>query len=472
MSKSLFKFISLALSIGMVFTLLVACNSKNNPTVTTTVSSTTTSTSVPDKKPTVIRFWEDAAVNDTLTGKILKKYNEENKDNIIVVYETFGTNYGDIVNLALASGNPPDAFMISSSLSVPQLAQAGQIIPIDKYITDDLKKNLIPDAFSSKLFSFKGQTYGIPDQQIFMRLIYNEDIFKKVGLSGPPETLEQLKEYAIKISKAGNGAFYGFATYQKSGQGFPRFIDSVTTIGGHSADSAFDWKTGKFDFSVQKKSLQFLIDLEKEGGMYPGVLTLDNGVLRTLFAEGKIGMFVDGNWMFVVYGRQEMKISIPYNSAPIPIFAGEKRGKVEMRLNRAHVIPKTAPNPDLSWKVISTVLNDPNNFFTQFGDSPTKKVPFGTVEGPYKTWPGIKYFNDFENNFGFPLKPETALTKLEGQKRTDVYNSIFLGKTDIDKGLEDLTKRYNAALDKEIQSGNLTKEDITIPNFDYWQYIK
>jgi hypothetical protein len=83
---------------------------------------------------------------------------------------------------------------------------------------------------------------------------------------------------------------------------------------------------------------------------------------------------------------------------------------------------------------------------------------------------GVKNFTDIQNSKAFPLQVQNFLTKLEGDKVDMVYQSIFAGKTPIDKGLEDLTTRYNAALDRALQDGEITKEDIIIPGFNYFDY--
>ena len=55
---------------------------------------------------------------------------------------------------------------------------------------------------------------GLPTAVRSLALFYNNDLFSEAGLSGPPETLDQMVEYAKKLTKtdsAGNYIQVGFA---------------------------------------------------------------------------------------------------------------------------------------------------------------------------------------------------------------------------------------------------------------------
>lgn len=78
--------------------------------------------------------------------------------------------------------------------------------------------------------------------------------------------------------------------------------------------------------------------------------------------------------------------------------------------------------------------------------------------------PGAKEFGMSEElDMIWPVRPDTAGLKLEGKNAYDVYASIILGATEMDEGLNDLTKRYNEGLDKSEADGVVKR--VVIPDF-------
>jgi hypothetical protein len=84
---------------------------------------------------------------------------------------------------------------------------------------------------------------------------------------------------------------------------------------------------------------------------------------------------------------------------------------------------------------------------------------------------GIKNFTDIENSVVFPQQVHNFLNNhLEGDPADVVYEAIFAGEIPIDEGLAALTERYNKALENALQDGSISREDIFIPGFDYFEF--
>lgn len=416
-----------------------------------------------------MKFWMRAASKNSVTGKLVEKYNKENSDNVEMEFEVYGENYKNVVQMALSAGNPPDVFELNGGLTIPQLAQANSILPLDKYATEDFKNNFYPEVFKQKQFYDNGKLYAIPERAAFYRLIYNKELFSKAGIAEPPKTLEELKADAKKITEMGKGEYYGFVAALKTGSTWLRFTDNVCTISGQTGENAFDWKTAKFDFTKQKRALEFLISLDKEKIMAPGALLLDIEVARAQFGQGKYAMMIDGNWQVAQFGNNEIKCDVDWDSAPIPVFEGDKRGKSFMFFDMSKLIAAGSKYPDQSWNFVKFLLDNQGEF-VKSGEPLRTMIKANDAANIPANYKGIKNFTDIENSKAFPLQVHNFLTKLEGDKVEMVYQSIFAGKTSIDKGLEDLNTRYNAALDKALAEGSISKEDITIPGFDYFDY--
>jgi multiple sugar transport system substrate-binding protein len=96
---------------------------------------------------------------------------------------------------------PIDTMWVSDSW-LPEWAEAGWILPIDKYKTltgynDDI------DQFCVDSMSHQGKQYGITYYTDFMGFIYNSDILEKAGIKAPPQTWDEVTEQARIIKSKG-----------------------------------------------------------------------------------------------------------------------------------------------------------------------------------------------------------------------------------------------------------------------------
>ena len=418
---------------------------------------------------TTLKFWMRAASKNSVTGRLVDKYNEENSDNVIIEFEVFGENYKNVIQMAMAAKQPPDVFELNGGLTITQLAQSGSILPIDYYVTVEFKNCFYPEVFTQKQFYHEGKLYTIPERVSFYRLIYNKDLFAEAGLSGPPETLEQMKEYAQKITEMGEGKYYGFVAALKTASSWLRFTDNICTTSGQLGESGFDWETGEFDFFKQKKALEYLISLDREGIMPPDSMLLDIEVTRAQFGQGKYAMMIDGNWQVAQFGNNEIKCDVNWDSAPIPIFEGDKRGKSYMSFDMGKVIAKESKYPKEAWNFIRYLFMHQSEF-VKSGEPLRTTIQANDKGNIPQNYMGIKNFTDIENSIAFPLQVHNFLNNLEGDSVEIVYESIFAGETPMNEGLASLTDRYNKALNNALSDGSIDEADIHIPEFDYFNY--
>lgn len=462
------KMFILAAGIMALMLLLEGCSFPDNMAFSRNNTDIDSGGGIGDEKVQV-KFWMRAASRNSVTGKLVSRYNKENKNGVEVDFEVFGENYKNVVNMALAAGNPPDIFELNGGLTVPQLAQADYILPIDKYVDDNFKQNFYPEVFKQRQFYYGGKLYTIPERAAFFRLIYNKDLFKKAGISAPPATLEELEADARKVTELGKGVYYGFGAALKTGSSFTRWCDSISSISGQTGECAFDWKTGNFDFSKLKKPLELLIKMDKEKILYPDAINLDIEVARALFGDGKFAMMIDGNWQVAQFGNNEIQCNVDWDSAPVPVFTGDKRGKSYMIFDMGKLITRLSPHPDFAWDFIK-YLFDNQDVYVKNGEPLRTIIKANDKLNISYNYKGIKGFTDIENSKAFPLEVQNFLTRLEGDNVEAVYQKIFTGEINLDNGLADLTARYNTALEKAVFDGCLNMKDIVIPGFDYFEY--
>lgn len=423
-----------------------------------------------------IRFWERASGAGGPLELYLKELNKA-QNKFEYVYQGYGEQYNNVLTLALQSGDAPELFSPGGQSILPW-AEAGLIQPIDEILTKRFKSQFEPSMFETASLYYKGKIYTIPERLHFYRLLYNKDLFRAAGLdpNKPPRTLEELRATAKKITEAGKGRFYGFGGYLNYAEMWLRHIDMLSIAEGQTGPCGFDFLTGRFDFAKQKKYFQFWVDMYKDGSLFPGATSLGVEQMRAYFAAGQVAMMIDGSWMPKIYAT-----TIPnkndWDAAPIPIYSGAKRAKDYLAYGVMFCVG-TGKNSAMAkealklyWEKIMMVR--------QFGDSDPKTYLAANTKKALALLPKDKPYQavdrmfDIKNHAAFQVEPH-KLIKLEGDSNEKVWTRLFVdavnGKTDkIDSTIQDMTDRYNKALDRALAEGMLKPEQLKPANFSYYK---
>ncbi len=170
-----------------------------------------------------------------------------------------------------------------------------------------------------------GHVFAIPAQVFNSRLIYNRDLFRTAGLdpNRPPRSYQELCEYAQKITAGKRGCF-GFAYC--GAESWPMEWMPSQWAEANGDPAYWDWKHGRWALKGYGRVFQLLLDLNKDGSLFPGTATLTNEALRAQFAEGRIGMFMGELWDVSVLNVQ-FPAKCDWGVAPIPTYDGNFHGK-------------------------------------------------------------------------------------------------------------------------------------------------
>lgn len=427
-------------------------------------------------EPVVVKVWVRASSKENNQTITFDEFNAT-QDKIKVEYEVYGDNYSEVLKLALSSGEAPDCFEISGLGSIQPYVEAGYLAPLDEYLTDDYKAKFNPSAF--KQYSLDGQIYAIPDMARYVRLFYNKTIFEKAGLdpNTPPKSLEEMAEFAKKITEAGKGEYYGFGLPIKSGSTWERNVDDIAILSGLTGPWGFDYTTGKFDFAKQAPVLKYFNELFKSGSLMPGSESLDIEMIRANFATDKIGMYIDGNWMINGYNNElEAAKNLNYNTALVPIFEGTERAKDYLTMDSGRVITASSKHKAETFEVIKYALE--NIYDAPVRKYPDKPLPSLSLineindrinsQDVIKNMKGMTgILEDMDNLSSFPVVPSNVLT-LEGDSRETVYPLLIIEGNDIEGQLNKLSETYNNALEQAVAAGILKEEDLKPAGFDYY----
>ena len=397
-----------------------------------------------DEEKTVINIWSKDRHDADYVQKKVDEYNATNTDNIEVNYQLYTDNYQQAIDMAVQSGELPDILVFQDDAFNKYLGE-GQWADLYEFMDDDTKeyfKDVIYDGYNE----LDGKLYFIPTTGTTCRLFYNTEIFERVGIENPPETLEEMVEDAKLITSELSGeGIYGFAENMKSASaGLARSMmvglqrETGTLLG-------YDFAKGEYDFSTWADELALWTELLSDECAFPGCESLDIDPLRTQFAAGKIGMYMSYTHAEPgVYANQFPMDSDKWDCVPIPTTGGKEVGKQYFSATSSYMLNAKS---GYGVSIIPAVLEkaEPSEDFKN------------------KKWLQINPDMDAL----LPKPPHTAFTSgmiVEGEDLYKTCESIYYGGADIESTLQDLSDRYNKAYQEAIENG--TGYEVKIENYD------
>ena len=233
--------------------------------------------------------------------KLIANFEKANPD-ITVKHTSFPyADYRKKVSIAISSGDGPDLVQLYYGwLNDYRDGGLIQPLPKDTFPHDEIESNFFKMVSSMKV---DGDYWGLPTAVRSLALFYNNDLFSEAGLSGPPETLDQMVEYAKKLTKtdsAGNYIQLGFAV-DTDGQDHHFWREVlIRHFGGQPYSN--DGQKVTYNTDAGAEALKYLTDFEKTHK------TGSNGFMnrgQDAFAAGKAGMVLDGSFRISKFNKTD-----------------------------------------------------------------------------------------------------------------------------------------------------------------------
>lgn len=424
--------------------------------------------SAADGEKTVITVWtKDRHDAEFMQGKV-DEYNASNTDNIEVRYEIYSDNYPQAVDMVFQNGDAPDMF-VYQEVMFSNYVNAGKYADITPYMDDEFKeifgKNLI-DGFNV----LDGKCYFVPTAATACRLFYNKEIFKRVGIDRAPETLQELVDDAKLITQElSSEGIYGFAANMKGA--YSALSRSLMKQGERELGMKFgyDFKNGKYDFTGYSNLVSTWRTLMSSECAFPGCESLDIDPLRTQFAAGKIGMYMSFTHAEPGVYTNQFPMEQEWGCAQLPVTDGKVVGAEHYQPLNGYLFNAESENLDAAWKVYRAIFANVD-VLTEYYE---KGFGISTVPAVIEKANPAQYYIDnpdlliSDTDAVYPLTPEEANVDaiiVEGQNMYESMAEMILGDSDIDAGLQDLTDRYNKAMEAGIAEG--AGKVIKIDNFD------
>lgn len=242
----------------------------------------------------------DAEVFNPMTDK----YNAENKKGIKVV-STFVAR-DDLMKqytMGAISGELPDIGMVDNP-DHASFIEMGVFEDITDYVNTWGEKDQFFDG-PLKSCTMDGKIYGLPHNSNCLALIYNKALLYEAGIDKAPETWEELRDTAKKLTK---GDTYGFAisavnNEEGTFQFMPWFLSAGADINDLSQPESV-------------KALDYLNSLIMDGSMSRDVINWTQSDCNSQFIGGKAAMQINGPWNIPAIQKEAPDIDIGVTLLP------------------------------------------------------------------------------------------------------------------------------------------------------------
>jgi ABC-type glycerol-3-phosphate transport system substrate-binding protein len=268
-----------------------------------------------------IVVWHWMTDRDKAFQELAKRY--EAKAGIKVFFELYAPSdaYSQKVRAAAQGINLPDVFgILGEKRDFASFIKAGHVLDLTPYYEEMSKawKNkfyssglAVNEFLDGNIYSVSCGIYGVPIDIMTIKMLYNKDLFKELGLDPdrPPATFQEFIEIGKKLSAVGGSASGGKAKNMQglvSGWSEAWMIDCLAnnyafnimgkdkvlaTIRGEVPYTDLDWIT----------VLSLFKEMRESGLLAEGIVTMMNKTAEQLFANEKAVFAFNGSWGVNVY---------------------------------------------------------------------------------------------------------------------------------------------------------------------------
>ncbi|WP_104824778.1 ABC transporter substrate-binding protein [Rhizobium sp. NXC24] len=234
-------------------------------------------------------MWWGSPDRGKRTVAVAELFHSKNPDISVVGESISGDGYWAKLATGMASQTIADVFQLEPS-TISDYSKRGACMPLDQFVPSTLNV----DSFGKdvlKLTTVDGKLYGVGLGLNSFAMFYDEDVFKKAGLTppGPTTTWAEYADLAVELTKAAGKRAYWGGPY---GARYNYVLDAWLRQRGKSLYS----EDGGLGFGVDdaKEWYSYWEDLRQRGGtVSPDVQTLDQNTIESnCLAQGKsaIGM--------------------------------------------------------------------------------------------------------------------------------------------------------------------------------------
>jgi multiple sugar transport system substrate-binding protein len=357
----------------------------------------------------------------------------------------------DKLQKVISSGGNIDVGLSYSTAIVGNFCSSGAFRDLGPYIErDGVDLSDIPTSVQ-EYTEYDGTRCTMPMLSDTDALVYNQAIFDEAGIAGPPKTLSELTDVALKLTEYnddGSIKRLGFNPlidfYENSASHFGPAVggswlteDGKSAIGGDAGwATVMKWQKDLVDAIGYDKLKAFTAGLGQE-------FAADNA-----FHTGQVAMEIDGEYRTAFIADQVPDLD--YSTAPFPT-ADDNTDSYGAGYIAGNVagIAKGSKNPELAWALLKYMITDTAAVVKMANG--LKNVPTLTsaLQSPdLEVSPQYKTFVDIASHPKTSTMPASADGAAYATTFTNYWVKYQAGDGgDLDAGLAQVDTEVNAGLD-------------------------
>ncbi len=299
----------------------------------------------------VIKLWHifggDTDPNKALIDQVVKE--AEEKFHVKIESDTAENEaYKMKLKAAIAANETPDILYTWGHGFMKPFVEAGKVMALDDYLTDDFKSHLGSSTLTG--FQFDGKTYGLTADQSVACMFYNKEMFEKLNLK-VPETFDDFLnvcqtfiDNGITPLTVGGKEPWTIAMYHD--------LLALRAVGSEGVKTATGKETGYDNpgFLEAAKSLKKLVDM----GAFPeGSAGISREESEVSFLQGQTPMYLNGSWTATRVYKDSSNVQGKIGVFPFPFLRDGKSGVTDFTggPDTAFAVSATTKDPALTIEV-------------------------------------------------------------------------------------------------------------------------
>jgi raffinose/stachyose/melibiose transport system substrate-binding protein len=251
-----------------------------------------------ENEKVTITLWSQFSDPNSTDGNYVAFYHaletiKKDMPNINVVHEgTESESYKVKLKTSMAGNELPDVFFNWGAGTMAPYVEAGLVLPLDDYMTDEIKSRILGGTLDN--FTFDGKVYGYPYSVAVASLYINDELFKNNGVEVPEnydEFLTAVDTFASKgitpISLGEKDLWPGLMIYG---------IHAIRMAGGEAFNGALK-NEASYDTPELAEAARLVQDLAARGGFGKSAMGTSEDDAVAAFKQGKAAMMFMGSWL-------------------------------------------------------------------------------------------------------------------------------------------------------------------------------
>lgn len=250
-----------------------------------------------EEEEITLTIWHQSVADTDPVKKIIENSVEEYHElhpNVTIVQDgVTGEQYKTKIKTAFAAGEAPDiSYMFSGGSFVKPYIDAGYLLPIDEYLSEDTLGKVLPGTLDG--CTFDGKVYTLPTITFLANLYCNTEMFETAGAKIPTNWTELL-DAVEKLKAAGFTPIIMGEKDRWPGMYWYDII-SARTAGNAAIEAAFGDPT-KFNAPEFVEAAAKMQELVEVGAFNDNMMSMSYDEMIEGFAAGQGAMVFQANWV-------------------------------------------------------------------------------------------------------------------------------------------------------------------------------